>query len=194
MRESAMNVPLTLGISACVAALALFVVGLLLVISGAGASIPIGVIVLIVAGLLEPVGVLLVLRGLQDRAGTNGRRTTRPTDAPVLYADRVLQLYGDGLYFPVYYFPWGGRFVPFADVERIECLRPTLLSGKWRLWGTSNLKMWFPLDARRNTREVIFHLYHKGRRGGIGFTAENSHRVRELLGQRVQLVDRSTQA
>jgi len=65
--------------------------------------------------------------------------------------------------------------------------KPTLKKGKYRFWGTGDFIHWFPLDNQRSKRDVIFILFRRSKRIRIGFTVEDSKKVRELLEGKVTL-------
>ena len=71
----------------------------------------------------------------------------------------------------------------WRDIESVEAKTPNLRNGKWRFWGASHLlaRIWFALDAKRATRDTIFHLKLRGKNQRIGFTAENARCVEDVL-------------
>jgi len=94
------------------------------------------------------------------------------TNQPPLHADKLIIVTQDAITFRWYYF-WGSKTVPIADIESIQVLEPTVLNGKWRIWGTSGPGGWLPLDWSRPSRDRIFLLHYKNKKFQIGFTAEN---------------------
>ena len=98
-----------------------------------------------------------------------------------LYSDRLVSLTDDALVLKRYYFPYGSRRVELDRVTRVRILRPSLMNGKWRLWGTGTFKIWFPLDLHRPERERVFVMELKGEWRQIGFTVENWEQFRDLL-------------
>jgi hypothetical protein len=74
----------------------------------------------------------------------------------------------------MYYFPFGKKHVTLSDIEYIEAKTPTLLNGKWRIWGTGDFITWFPCDSSRPIRDTIFIAHLKNRIVRIGFTVEES--------------------
>ena len=99
----------------------------------------------------------------------------------VHYADALVEIRSSGLFFRHDYFPFGSKTIPWDDIERIAVLTPSLPAGKWRIHGTGDFRTWFPRDAKRPSRDAIFLLFLKHRRRRIGFTVEQSHRVRQVL-------------
>jgi hypothetical protein len=100
-----------------------------------------------------------------------------------LYSDNLVAITRDTLTFHNYYF-WGcGKTVPVNGIEKIESLPPTVLNGKWRIWGSSSLMGWMPMDWRRASRDRIFLLHYKNKKFQIGFTVENSALAESALRQ-----------
>jgi hypothetical protein len=100
-----------------------------------------------------------------------------------LYSDNLVVITREILVFYNYYF-WGcGKTVPVSDVEKIESLPPTVLNGKWRIWGTSGPGGWLPMDWHRPSRDRIFLLHFKNKKFQIGFTVENSALAESALRQ-----------
>ncbi|MFZ1280024.1 MAG: hypothetical protein WAR59_04255 [Ignavibacteriaceae bacterium] len=100
----------------------------------------------------------------------------------VLYIDRLVRISETSITFFNYYYPSSKSLtVPFHNVKKVVSLMPTLLNGKYRLWGTSSFFTWFPKDFKRSTRDKIFILYRKNKRVKIGFTAVDSQKVFEII-------------
>ncbi len=97
------------------------------------------------------------------------------------YKDKLIEVSGDAIVFKNYYFPTGSKRIKLSQVEYIEEKQPTLSNGKWRLHGTGDFRTWFPADYARPSRDKIFVIKVKNKWMRIGFTAENSHIVSELL-------------
>jgi hypothetical protein len=142
--------------------------------------------VLIVAGVaLICVAFALIFKGIlvlfSPVPGVRG--ASRATPGPgVIYEDRLVSITGDGITFFHYYFPiLSSRRVDFADIDYITVNRATLRTGSWRIWGSGNLRTWFPLDASRPSRDLIFCAIVRGRGMNVGFTVEDSARVQEIL-------------
>ena len=89
-----------------------------------------------------------------------------------IYSDRLVLLSETALMLKRYYFPFGARTIELPEIESVRVLRPTLMNGQWRIWGTGNFKTWFPLDLHRPERERVFLLNLKGQWRQIGFTVE----------------------
>ena len=76
---------------------------------------------------------------------------------PILYNDSLVTLGRDILIVKNYYFPFGkSKTINVSDIESVSIEPLTLLTGKYRIWGSGNLKMWFPLDGGRIKRNRVF--------------------------------------
>jgi len=98
-----------------------------------------------------------------------------------IYSDKLVNVFENGIQFKNYYFPFVSKFVKFSEILNLERKSPTLLSGKWRIWGTSNFTVWFPLDWKRSQRASIFFLRLASQKIRIGFTVENPERFLEVM-------------
>lgn len=104
--------------------------------------------------------------------------------AETKYSDGLVTITDHELVFHGYYFISGdAKKVPVSDIERIEVKSPTLRNGKWRLWGTGNIKTWFPQDWDRPQRDRIFIATLNSQWVNIGFTAKDGAAVEEILRQ-----------
>jgi hypothetical protein len=100
-----------------------------------------------------------------------------------LYQDKLIEVTDEAITFHRYYFPFGARRVPFDQIESIQ-VQPGPTGDNWRLWGSSNFKIWFPLDMKRPRRESIFIASLRGTSRQIGFTVEDSRKVETLFRDR----------
>jgi hypothetical protein len=106
----------------------------------------------------------------------------------ILYSDKLIEIRNDSILFHNYYFPIpADKTVKFDDVEKIFMVKPTILNGKYRYWGSGDFKHWFPLDSRRSKRNIICILHRKNKKIKIGFTVEDSEKVIALLKDKVTL-------
>src|SRR5881296_318779 len=94
-----------------------------------------------------------------------------------IYSDKLVEITDDSITFKNYYFPFGSKRVQFARIDRVESRVPSLVSARWRLWGTSVVPGWFPLDWKRPSRDKVFVVQLRDSRRRIGFTVEDSTRV-----------------
>ena len=109
----------------------------------------------------------------------------------VIYQDRLICITNDSITFFNYSFPVLGRkVVSFFDIDHISVRKPAITTGKWRIWGSSDLSTWFSFDSGRPWRDRIFICTLYNQRMKIGFTVENSSRVIGILREQgVRLVD-----
>lgn len=99
----------------------------------------------------------------------------------ILYSDSLVGITDEAIVFKAYYFPFGSKRVPLADIAGIDAERPTLWNGRYRIHGTGDLVTWFARDWHRPSRPVIFFVRLRGSSRRIGFTVENADRVERLL-------------
>ena len=73
------------------------------------------------------------------------------------YDDGTIVCGPAGLEIHSYYFPFGTKRVPYAQVQDLHRIEMTgVMSGRWRLWGTGNPRYWANLDWRRFTKSAGF--------------------------------------
>ena len=101
-----------------------------------------------------------------------------------LYSDRLVEITDDSILLHGYYFPFGGRHIPFAEISLINIEAASLWNGKYRLYGSGNLRTWFPLDWRRPLRDKLFFLEQKGKWWRVGFSVEDSTRVEQIMAEK----------
>jgi hypothetical protein len=100
------------------------------------------------------------------------------------YSDALVEIGDDAIRLKGYYFPFGSKRVRFAEIAEVVVEKPTLINGKWRIWGSGNLRTWFPMDWKRPWRDTIFIIKLVSRWRRIGFTVQDSKRVRRNLSER----------
>ncbi len=106
----------------------------------------------------------------------------------ILYSDKLIEIRDNMILFRSYYFPtFSDKTVKFQEIEKIILKKPTLKKGKYRFWGTGDFIHWFPLDDKRSKRDVIFILFRESKKIRIGFTVEDSKKVRGQLEGKVAL-------
>jgi ABC-type phosphate transport system substrate-binding protein len=99
-----------------------------------------------------------------------------------IYRDNLVEISNGSITFFNYYYPSSKNLtVKFNEIEKFEVKEPTLLTGKYRFWGTGNFITWYPKDFKRNTRDHIFFLFRRNKKIRIGFTVENSQQVISIL-------------
>jgi len=108
----------------------------------------------------------------------------------VLYSDQLVEIREDSILFRNFFYPFGDKRISTNHVESITVLKPTLLSGKYRTYGTGDFRTWFPPD-NRSKRDRIFVLKRKDKWWRIGFTVEDSEKVLALLKRKFTVMDQS---
>ena len=124
--------------------------------------------------------------GGSDRLGPRRGQGAGPPvirGSGVSYSDALVDINEQSIRLKNYYFPFGSRRVPFSEIIAVVVKEPTLLNGKWRRWGSGNLCTWFPPDLRRPWRDSIFIIQLASGWRRIGFTVEDSGRVRQILSE-----------
>jgi hypothetical protein len=102
----------------------------------------------------------------------------------ITYHDSLVCIADDIIEIKKYYFP-----IPFSkkiridQIQSIEIIKPELLNGKFRIWGSGDLKTWYALDIKRPKRENIFIITIKEKQNKIGFTVEDSEKAIQILNQ-----------
>lgn len=99
----------------------------------------------------------------------------------VVYSDHLVEIRYNEIIFKEYYFPTGTKLVSFSEIKNIVVKEPSLSSGKWRIFGTGDLKTWFPRDLKRPERDKIFVLTLAKGWWRIGFTVEDSEKVIKIF-------------
>ena len=101
--------------------------------------------------------------------------------APVLYSDQLVEITDDAILLRDYYFPFGSKRIRFSQIDDVSVKKPTVWNGKYRIYGSGDLRTWFPPDVKRPLRDRIFVIRSKGRWRRTGFTVEDSQTVEEVL-------------
>ena len=161
----------------------LLLVGGILVVAGIVAAVTLGeaqllvvLMLLISGGVLEAAGV-----GLYFCCVVSETSPEYVPEGEVLYGDRLVTLSNREICFHHYHLNGATKCVDLASLDKIVAKKPNIWNGKWRIWGSSNLRTWFPCDIKRPSRDTIFATVP--RRGGhpIGFTVEDSARFRQSI-------------
>jgi hypothetical protein len=76
-----------------------------------------------------------------------------------LYEDRWIRCEATALVIRGYYFPLGtSKVVAYRDIQEVTPLALGPWTGKWRIWGTSDLRYWLHLDWSRPQKDVALIL------------------------------------
>ncbi len=74
------------------------------------------------------------------------------------YQDRWITCTPDEITIRGYYFPWGTKHIPYASIRSVHRVKLGVLTGRGRIWGTSNPSRWASLDPSRTSKTVGFDL------------------------------------
>ena len=74
------------------------------------------------------------------------------------YHDSLITSNADGIAIRGYYIPWGTKHIPYDSIRSMQRVNMGWLTGRARLWGTSNLGRWAHFDHRRASKTVGFDL------------------------------------
>ena len=103
------------------------------------------------------------------------------------YDDGQVQLDRRALTLRRYHFPSGtAKIIPLQSIKGYRTEPLGVLMHRFRLWGTSDLRRWLPLDVNRPLRSTLITLDVPGTWPSPAFTPENPD---EFLGIFVTLLD-----
>ncbi|OBI47958.1 hypothetical protein A5707_18800 [Mycobacterium kyorinense] len=109
--------------------------------------------------------------------------------SPQHYDDGLVQLDRTAITLRRYHFPSGTSKVIALDRIRGYQAEPLgMLVHRFRIWGSSDLRRWLPLDVRRPLKSTLITLDVPGTPLSPAFTPENPEEFTALLDQ---LLDRS---
>lgn len=97
-----------------------------------------------------------------------------PESKNARYADNLVKIDEDSILFKEYFYPFGSKRFPVSNIEEILYYRPKWWSGKWRIYGSGDLKTWCPCDWGRPSRDMMFILFPVKGWWRVGFTVEDS--------------------
>ncbi len=107
------------------------------------------------------------------------------------YDDGQVQLDRYALTLRRYHFPSGtAKVIPLRAIKGYRAESLGVLMQRFRIWGSSDLRRWLPLDIRRPLKSVLITLDVPGTWPSPAFTPEDPEEFvamfGELLGQRNQ--------
>ncbi len=104
-----------------------------------------------------------------------------------VYDDGRIVCGPDRLEIHSYYFPFGTKRVPYAQIKGLQRIEITgLMSGRWRIWGTGNPRYWANLDPRRPRKKAGF-IVDLGRRVSPLVTPDRPDAFESVLRERANL-------
>ena len=108
----------------------------------------------------------------------------------ILYSDKLVEIDDDSILVRNYYYPFGNKRVKFDNIDNIVVEKPTLMSGKYRYYGSGDFHTWFPPDNRKS-RDKIFIIKIKNKWWRVGLTVENSQAFQTLIKDKCLIIDNS---
>jgi hypothetical protein len=98
------------------------------------------------------------------------------------YDDGLVQLDREAITLRRYHFPSGTSKIILLDKVRGYRAEPLgLVLHRFRLWGSSDLRRWLPLDMRRPFRSTLITLDVPGTRPSPAFTPADTEEFTALL-------------
>jgi hypothetical protein len=71
----------------------------------------------------------------------------------MLYRDRWIECTSEALIIHWYYFPFGKKTIPYGRIQGIREIQMEAFTGKWRIWGSGDLRHWWHLDPGRRHKD-----------------------------------------
>ncbi|MBJ7400418.1 hypothetical protein [Mycolicibacterium sp.] len=100
------------------------------------------------------------------------------------YDDGLVQLDRHALTLRRYHFPSGtAKIIPLQSIKGYQAEPLGIWMQRFRLWGTSDLRRWLPLDARRPTRSILVTLDMPGVWPSPAFTPVDPEEFLALFGK-----------
>ena len=95
-----------------------------------------------------------------------------------IYQDRLIKITEQEMVLHRYYFPLGSdKHLPLSRIASVSARS----GGSSRLWGTRDIRTWFPQDNDRPRRDRIFIVSLLDSFWRIGFTVEDSQKVADIF-------------
>jgi hypothetical protein len=96
------------------------------------------------------------------------------------YRDRWICCDSEQIAIRGYYFPWGTKRIPYVRIRRVQRVNMGALTGRGRIWGTANPRVWAHLDPARPRKRVALIL-DLGARVSPLITPEDPQRVMDAI-------------
>jgi hypothetical protein len=98
------------------------------------------------------------------------------------YDDGLVQLDREAITLRRYHFPSGtAKVIPLRSVRGYSATPLGLMLNRFRIWGTSDLRRWLPLDVRRPLKSTLITLDVPGTWPRPSFTPRDADRFVEIL-------------
>lgn len=103
---------------------------------------------------------------------------------PRFYDDGIIQLDQEALTLRRYHFPSGtSKIIRLRDIRGFRTSSLGLLLHRFRIWGTSDLRRWLPLDVRRPLKSTLVTFDVPGTYPDPACTPEHPTQFIELLSE-----------
>ncbi len=107
--------------------------------------------------------------------------------SPQYYDDGLVQLDREAITLRRYHFPSGtSKIIALSTVRGYKAEPLGLFLHRFRVWGSSDLRRWLPLDVRRPLRSTLITLDVPGTRPHPAFTPANPGEFTALLDDLLQ--------
>ncbi|BAH31267.1 hypothetical protein RER_05590 [Rhodococcus erythropolis PR4] len=117
-------------------------------------------------------------------SNSRDRVFTVSTGTSTIYEDRTVRIDDQGVTIRHYYFPFVSKFVPYSQIESVDLGVMSWLSGRLRIWGTTDFSSWYSLDLSRPWKETAVVLTLAGR-GAPSFSPKDADRVETEIRSRI---------
>ena len=98
------------------------------------------------------------------------------------YDDGLVQLDREAITLRRYHFPSGtAKVIPLRSIRGYRVTSLGLMLNRFRIWGTSDLWRWLPLDMRRPLKSTLITLDVPGTWPRPSFTPTDADRFVEIL-------------
>ena len=100
------------------------------------------------------------------------------------YDDGLVQLDRQALTLRRYHFPSGtSKVIPLQSIRRYKAEPLGLFMQRLRIWGSSDLRRWLPLDVQRPLRSTLITLEVPGTWPSPAFTPEDPEEFLAMLAE-----------
>jgi hypothetical protein len=100
------------------------------------------------------------------------------------YDDGLVQLDREAITLRRYHFPSGtSKVIPLRSVRGFRTTALGVFTDRFRIWGSSDLRHWLPLDMRRPFKGTLVTLDVAGTKLAPAFTPERPDEFVALLGE-----------
>ncbi len=120
---------------------------------------------------------------MPDDEGSRNSVFTKVSGPPrQYYDDGLVQLDREALTLRRYHFPSGtSKIIPLRAIRGYKAEPLGLLMQRFRLWGSSDLRRWLPLDVRRPLKSTLVTLDVPGSYPAPAFTPEDPETFLAML-------------